>query len=120
MTMLNDAVTPKKRREETARISGRWLKIAARWRGGGIRNELIELATAFYSLVDAGRGEGRDGGREGEEEGRGVSHRAVDDGATARAGDKQGGGEVLSWLRAPLTDSVRVAFSDRRRVASVP
>ena len=29
-------------------------------------------------------------GREGEEEGRGVSHRAVDDGA--RAGDKQGGG----------------------------
>ena len=52
--------------------------------GGGIRNELIELATAFYSLVDAGRGEGRDGGREGEEEGRGVSHRAVDDGGRER------------------------------------
>ena len=35
------------------------------------------------------------GGTEGEEEGRGVSHRAVDDGATARAGDKQGGGAQL-------------------------
>ena len=41
-------------------------------RGGGIRNELIELATAFYSLVDAGAAQ------------RGVSHRAGDGGGRAR------------------------------------
>ena len=47
-------------------------------RGGGIRNELIELATAFYSLVDAGAAQ------------RGVSHRAGDGGGRAR-------GESISW-----------------------
>ena len=75
--------------------------------GGGIRNELIELATAFYSLVDAGRGEGRDGGRgkrRGEEL---VIAPSTTARRRARAISREG---VLSWLRAPLTDSVRVAF----------
>lgn len=77
--------------------------------GGGIRNELIELATAFYSLVDAGRGEGRDGGRgkrRGEEL---VIAPSTTARRRARAISREGEG-VLSWLRAPLTDSVRVAF----------
>ena len=77
-------------------------------------NELIELTTAFYSLVDATAAR-----RAEVEERNGVSH-------PGRARPRlltltgRGGRTGIVWLPVLLTDSVRVAFVDRRGVTLVP